>query len=85
MRQCGHVVSTFNRIELAESHFIPLLYQLMDRGVKSIVRKDPDIEVIVHVLTEGIYVKILVVRVVHLRLWFETDSGLTADQSRMRW
>ena len=43
----------------------------MDRGVKSTLRMDPDIEVVVHVLIEGIYIKILVVRVVLLRLWFD--------------
>ena len=71
MRQCGHVVSTFCGIELVKSNFIFLPYQLMDRGVKSILRMDPDIEVVVHVLTEEIYIKILVVRVVLLRLWFD--------------
>ena len=78
MRQCRHVVSTFNRIELTESHFVPLPYQLMDRGVKSIVCMDPDIKVVVHVLTEGIYIEILVVRVVLLRLWFDLVANRVA-------
>ena len=65
------MVSTLYCIELIKSNVVFLPYQLMDRGVKSILRMDPDIKAVVYVLTRGTYIEILVVRVVLLRLWFD--------------